>query len=79
MQNFANVIIILYIRSVEVFSFQINCYEVNPSNSLIWYKNGYSWYCIRYAKNKEENKDNSELYSFLFIKKNPEHVRILLI
>jgi len=66
-------------RLAEVSSLQINHYEVDPSNSLTWYENGYSWYYIRYAKNKGKNKNNPESRSFVSMEKDPERARTLLI
>ena len=66
-------------RLAEVSSLQINYYEINPSNPLVWYKNDYSWYCTGYAKNKGKNKDNPEPRPFLSIEKDPERARTLLI
>ncbi|CAG8672187.1 14548_t:CDS:2 [Cetraspora pellucida] len=79
LQDLANVIMMLCMRPAEVFSLQIDHYEVDPSNSSAWYKNGYSWYCTEYAKNKGENKDDPEPRPFLSMEKNPERARALLI
>jgi hypothetical protein len=40
-KNFADVIVMLSMRSVER-SFHINHYELNPLNIPAWYKKGYS-------------------------------------
>ncbi|CAG8681564.1 24932_t:CDS:1 [Cetraspora pellucida] len=79
LQDLADVIMMLCMRPAEVSSLQIDHYEVDPSNPSTWYKNGYSWYCTGYAKNKGENKNNPEPRPFLSMEKNPERARALLI
>ncbi|KAF0424759.1 highly derived d5-like helicase-primase: PROVISIONAL [Gigaspora margarita] len=79
LQDLADIIVMLCMRPAKVSSLQINYYEVDLSNPSAWYKNGYSWYCTGYAKNKGENKDNPEPHPFLSMEKNPERARALLI
>ena len=79
MQDLADVMVMLCMRPAEVSSLQINYYEIDLSNPLAWYGNGYSWYCIGYAKNKGKYKDNSEPRPFVSMEKNSERARTLLI
>ena len=76
-EDLVNVIVMLSMRPAEVGSLQINHYEVDPSNPLVQYKNGYSWYCTGYLKSRGEKKENPESQPFLFMEKNPEHTRKL--
>jgi len=77
-EDLADVIVMLSMRPGEVRSLQINHYELDPSNIPAWYKEGYSWYCTGYLKNKGEKKKNPEPRPFLSMEKNPERARELL-
>jgi len=79
MQDLADVMVMLCMRPAEVSSLQINHYEIDLSNPPAWYGNGYSWYCIGYAKNKGKYKDNPEPRPFVSMEKNSERARTLLI
>src|SRR5437763_14192578 len=68
-ENLADVIVMLSMRLGEVRSLQINHYELDPSNISAWYKEGYSWYCTGYLKDREEKKENYEFQIFIFMKK----------
>ncbi len=59
-ENLADVIVMLSMRLAEVRSLQINYYESDSSNIPLWYKEGYSWYCTGYLKNRGEKKKNPE-------------------
>ncbi|CAG8641232.1 24558_t:CDS:1 [Cetraspora pellucida] len=78
MQDLANIIIILNIRSAKVVTLHIINYEPGKSNPPEWYKSSYSWYCIKYIKNKGEAKNNPEPRQFLSMKKNPKRAKELL-
>src|SRR5581483_4958265 len=77
-KDLADVIVMLSMRPAEIRSLQINYYEPDPSNIPAWYKEGYSWYCTGYLKNKGEKKKNPPPRLFLSIEKNPERARELL-
>ncbi|UZO08775.1 uncharacterized protein OCT59_029026 [Rhizophagus irregularis] len=75
----------LSMRPVEIRSLQINYYEPDPSNIPAWYKEGYSWYCTGYLKNKGEKKENPKDYGSkhafrIHGGKNPtpQHLKLLL-
>src|SRR4051794_26857415 len=55
-EDFADVIVMLSMRSEEVRSLQINYYELDPSNIPAWYKEGYSWYCTGYLNSRGERR-----------------------
>ncbi|RIB19295.1 hypothetical protein C2G38_1275514 [Gigaspora rosea] len=78
MQDLADVIMMLSMRPAEVATLCIIHYEPGESNPPEWYKPGYSWYCIRYIKNKGEAKNNPEPRQFLSMEKNPERAKELL-
>ncbi|CAG8805592.1 4337_t:CDS:2, partial [Dentiscutata erythropus] len=76
MQDLADVIMILSIKPTEVATLRIIHYKPGELNPPEWYKPGYSWYCIRYIKNKGEAKNNPEPRQFLFMEKNSESKRL---
>ncbi|CAG8737749.1 8695_t:CDS:2 [Cetraspora pellucida] len=57
----------------------INTTKIPNMQDFADYKPSYSWYCIRYIKNKGKAKNNPESWQFLSMEKNSEHAKELLI
>ncbi|RGB38022.1 hypothetical protein C1646_665702 [Rhizophagus diaphanus] len=78
MQDLADIMIMLSMRSAEVKTLQIFHYEPESQNLPEWYKEGHFWYYTGYVKNRREKKENPSPQPFLSMEKNLEHARNLL-
>ncbi|GBB85892.1 hypothetical protein RclHR1_12330013 [Rhizophagus clarus] len=74
MQDLADVIVMLSMRSAEVTSLQIINYKPDSKDLPAWYKAGYSWYCTGCRK----QRDKLMLMRLLSMEKDPERARELL-
>ncbi|CAB4392460.1 unnamed protein product [Rhizophagus irregularis] len=74
MQDLADVIVMLSMRSAEVSSLQIINYKPDSEDLPAWYKAGYSWYCTGCRK----QRDKLMPMRLLSMEKDPERARELL-